>query len=194
MAGLTARQSEILAYIQESLSEEGYPPSQRDIAARFGFSQTAARDHLQALVRKGEIEIAVNDARGIRLLRQFAPKPVGLPLLGRIAAGAPLAAPEHAESWLNIEVVGDGEENDFSFGDAVLDNGMEVILTKRSEGYEIGMIWEGKSLMLGAYVPTLHYQTEKQVDDLLESAQLSLSSFLEKARLNKEMNRQLWTA
>ena len=90
--------------------------------------------------------------------------------------------------------IGDGEENDFEFGDVVLDNGMEVILTKRSEGYEIAMIWEGQSLMLGAYVPTLHYQTEEQVDALLESAQTSLSSFLEKARLNKEMNRQLWTA
>ncbi|MEC9359992.1 MAG: transcriptional repressor LexA [Pseudomonadota bacterium] len=127
MAGLTARQSEILAYIQESLSEEGYPPSQRDIAARFGFSQTAARDHLQALVRKGEIEIAVNDARGIRLLRQFAPKPVGLPLLGRIAAGAPLAAPEHAESWLNIEPTLFQPRADFLHrvsGDSMIDAGI----------------------------------------------------------------------
>ena len=128
MAGLTARQSEILAYIQESLSEEGYPPSQRDIAARFGFSQTAARDHLQALVRKGEIEIAVNDARGIRLLRQFAPKPVGLPLLGRIAAGAPLAAPEHAESWLNIEPTLFQPRADFLHrvsGDSMIDAGIQ---------------------------------------------------------------------
>ena len=90
--------------------------------------------------------------------------------------------------------VGDGEENDFSFGDAVLDNGMEVILTKRVEGYEIGMIWEGKSLQLGAYMANLAYQTAEQVEHLLESAQVRLESFLEYARIRKEMNRQLWTA
>ena len=89
--------------------------------------------------------------------------------------------------------VGDGEENDFSFGDAVLDNGMEVILTKRAEGYEIGMIWEGKSLQLGAYMANLAYQTAEQVEHLLESAQVRLESFLEYARIRKEMNRQLWT-
>ncbi|TJY65010.1 repressor LexA [Sinimarinibacterium sp. CAU 1509] len=103
MAELTPRQAEILAFIRDSVREEGYPPSQRDIAQHFGFAQNAARDHLLALVRKGEIEMASSDARGIRLLKAPEAPPDGLPLLGRIAAGAPITAPDHAEHWLKID-------------------------------------------------------------------------------------------
>ncbi len=103
MAELTPRQAEILAFIRDSVRDEGYPPSQRDIAQHFGFAQNAARDHLLALVRKGEIEMASNDARGIRLLKATEAPPEGLPLLGRIAAGAPITAPDHAEHWLKID-------------------------------------------------------------------------------------------
>ncbi len=101
MATLTPRQTEILQFIEQRLRAEGYPPSQRDIAEHFGFAQNAARDHLQALARKGEIEISPNDARGIRLLREQTPP--GLPLLGRIAAGAPITAPSNAEHWLELD-------------------------------------------------------------------------------------------
>jgi len=103
MANLTPRQAEILDFIRDTVREEGYPPSQRDIAQHFGFAQNAARDHLLALVRKGEIEIAANDARGIRLLKAVEAQPDGLPLLGRIAAGAPITAPANAEHWLQID-------------------------------------------------------------------------------------------
>ncbi len=105
MAKLTPRQTEILEFIRRSVRDEGYPPSQRDIARHFGFAQNAARDHLRALARKGEIEIASNDARAIRLCGESGVEaaPQGLPLLGRIAAGAPVTAPENAESWLNID-------------------------------------------------------------------------------------------
>jgi repressor LexA len=103
MANLTPRQAEILDFIRDAVREEGYPPSQRDIAQHFGFAQNAARDHLLALVRKGEIEIAANDARGIRLLKPVEAQPDGLPLLGRIAAGAPITASDHAEHWVQID-------------------------------------------------------------------------------------------
>lgn len=103
MADLTSRQLEILQFIQQRVRDDGYPPSQRDIAERFGFTQNAARDHLLALVKKGEIEISPNGARAIRLLKDSEPAPSGLPLLGRIAAGAPITAPENAEHWLQID-------------------------------------------------------------------------------------------
>lgn len=105
MSKLTLRQAEILEFIQRAVRDEGYPPSQRDIARHFGFGQNAARDHLQALVRKGEIEISANDARAIRLLKtdDFGEAQEGLPLLGRIAAGSPITAPANAEQWLRID-------------------------------------------------------------------------------------------
>lgn len=125
MANLTPRQTEILRFIEQRLRDEGYPPSQRDIAVHFGFAQNAARDHLQALVRKGEIEISPNDARAIRLLREQAPS--GLPLLGRIAAGSPITAPSNAEHWLEIDPALFQPRADFLHrvdGDSMIDAGI----------------------------------------------------------------------
>ena len=64
MAELTARQKEVLDFIRRQLQENGYPPSSREIQARFGFqSQTAAMNHLRALERKGAIERTPGKAR-----------------------------------------------------------------------------------------------------------------------------------
>lgn len=108
MSALTERQLQILDFLRERVRVDGYPPSQRDIAAHFGFSQNAARDHLKALERKGEISIDSGDARAIRL-RTAGPDPSsrGLPVLGHIAAGAPLTALadslEAAEDWISLD-------------------------------------------------------------------------------------------
>jgi repressor LexA len=128
MSDLTHRQLEILQFIQLRVRDDGYPPSQRDIAEHFGFSQNAARDHLMALVKKNEIEIAPNGARSIRLLKSAEPAPEGLPLLGRIAAGAPISAPENAEHWLNIDPALFQPRADFLHrvdGDSMIDAGIQ---------------------------------------------------------------------
>ncbi|HEY1078088.1 MAG TPA: transcriptional repressor LexA [Fontimonas sp.] len=128
MADLTARQREILEFIQQRIRDDGYPPSQRDIADRFGFSQNAARDHLMALVKKQEIEIAPNGARTIRLLKNVEAANEGLPLLGRIAAGSPITAPENAEHWLNIDPGLFQPRADFLHrveGDSMIDAGIQ---------------------------------------------------------------------
>lgn len=101
---LTTRQFEILTFIQEWIRERGFPPSHGDVAERFGFNRNAAREHLLALARKGEIELSPNDARGIRVLKDASgPRQFELPLFGNIAAGAPLTAPENAQEWLRID-------------------------------------------------------------------------------------------
>lgn len=128
MADLTARQREILEFIQLRIRDDGYPPSQRDIADQFGFSQNAARDHLMALVKKNEIEIAPNGARTIRLLKTVEAANEGLPLLGRIAAGSPITAPENAEHWLNIDPGLFQPSADFLHrvdGDSMIDAGIQ---------------------------------------------------------------------
>lgn len=108
MSMLTERQIQILDFLRERVRVDGYPPSQRDIAAHFGFSQNAARDHLKALERKGELAIDSGDARAIRLRAADEPeRPRGLPVLGRIAAGAPLTALaesiDAAEDWVTLD-------------------------------------------------------------------------------------------
>lgn len=91
MDDLTERQQEILAFIREHSEQNGMPPSRAEISAAFGFqSRYAAQRHIEALARKGALEWSPNTSRGLRV-----PGEVGLPLIGRVAAGQPILAQEH---------------------------------------------------------------------------------------------------
>ncbi|MEF9943669.1 MAG: repressor LexA, partial [Burkholderiaceae bacterium] len=62
----TARQGEILEFIRNTLNDIGAPPTREEIARAFGFrSLNAAEQHLQALARKGLIELVAGTSRGI---------------------------------------------------------------------------------------------------------------------------------
>jgi repressor LexA len=98
---LTPRQSEILDFIRQSLVDSGAPPTRDEIARAFGFrSLNAAEQHLQALQKKGLIELVAGTSRGIRLketvlaLKEAAAE-FGLPLIGKVAAGSPILAQEN---------------------------------------------------------------------------------------------------
>jgi repressor LexA len=112
MLKLTARQEQILNLIKEAIENTGFPPTRAEIAAELGFkSANAAEEHLQALARKGAIEIAPGTSRGIRLLgaaADSAPVPpavlmMALPLVGRVAAGSPILAQEHVEATYSVD-------------------------------------------------------------------------------------------
>jgi repressor LexA len=65
---LTARQQQILDLIQSAIARTGAPPTRAEIANELGFkSANAAEEHLQALARKGVIELVSGTSRGIRL-------------------------------------------------------------------------------------------------------------------------------
>ena len=99
MEELTPRQAEILELIRSHLEETGFPPTRAEIAAHFGFSSpNAAEDHLRALERKGAIEILPGASRGLRILQ-----PDGLPVVGRVAAGAPMLAEQHIDTRYRID-------------------------------------------------------------------------------------------
>ena len=118
---LTARQQQILDLIQSAIARTGAPPTRAEIANELGFkSANAAEEHLQALARKGVIELVGGTSRGIRLKsdtlravneargRQFSlPLPslsqLTLPLVGRVAAGSPILAQEHVEQTYLLE-------------------------------------------------------------------------------------------
>ncbi len=118
---LTARQQQILSLIQSTIARTGAPPTRAEIAAELGFkSANAAEEHLQALARKGVIELVSGTSRGIRLRRadlqsindarerQLAlPLPglaqLVLPLIGRVAAGSPILAQEHIDQTYAVE-------------------------------------------------------------------------------------------
>ena len=113
---LTARQQQILDLIQSAIARTGAPPTRAEIATAFGFkSPNAAEEHLRALARKGVIELVGNTSRGIRLRTGSHPlarqmplalpelQQLTLPLIGRVAAGAPILAQAHVESRFTVE-------------------------------------------------------------------------------------------
>lgn len=118
---LTDRQQQILNLIQSTVARTGAPPTRAEIAAELGFkSANAAEEHLQALARKGAIELLSGTSRGIRLrsdtlrsinqsrAKQFSLDIPGLaqltlPLVGRVAAGSPILAQEHIDQTFSLE-------------------------------------------------------------------------------------------
>ena len=118
---LTDRQQQILDLVQSAIERTGAPPTRAEIASELGFkSANAAEEHLQALARKGVIELVGGTSRGIRLrsetLRQLnlqrgkqfsLPLPslqqLSLPLVGRVAAGVPMLAQEHIDQTYLME-------------------------------------------------------------------------------------------
>jgi repressor LexA len=88
---LTARQKQILEFIQQFVESHGYSPSLEEIAESFDIaSVNAVFKHLAALEKRGFIHRATNQARSIQLLSR--PSGVQLPMLGLVAAGSPIEA------------------------------------------------------------------------------------------------------
>lgn len=102
METLTTRQRQVLEFIQRYSDKAGMPPTRAEIAAFMGFrSANAAEDHLKALARKGAISLTPGTSRGIRL-KSAIPASDGLPVVGNVAAGAPILAEEHISDHLRI--------------------------------------------------------------------------------------------
>jgi repressor LexA len=103
MRELTPRQKQILEMIQEFIAVSGMPPTRAEIAAELGFkSANAAEEHLRALQRKGVLDLLPGASRGIQLKDSLRDQ-MGLPLVGRVAAGSPILAEEHIETHYKID-------------------------------------------------------------------------------------------
>jgi len=112
---LTDRQEEILLFIKQFTLESGYPPTLREIGKHFQISSTfGVKRHLEALVKKGFINIESNASRGISFIRKnsddFIDKSfrdddsfVKIPIIGRVAAGLPINAVENLEGSLVVD-------------------------------------------------------------------------------------------
>ena len=103
MRELTPRQKQILELIQDCIYETGMPPTRAEIANELGFkSSNAAEEHLRALQRKGLLDLMPGTSRGIQLKDSFRDQ-MGLPLVGRVAAGNPILAEENIETHYRID-------------------------------------------------------------------------------------------
>lgn len=112
---LTDRQRDILSFIEQFRNENGYPPTLREIGKKFEIASTfGVKRHLEALVKKGFINVESNASRGISSLKSdFESSSDGLihsesiftkiPIVGRVAAGTPILAIENVEGSLVLD-------------------------------------------------------------------------------------------
>jgi repressor LexA len=112
---LTDRQEDILKFIQQFCQTTGYPPTLREIGKKFEISSTfGVKRHLDALVKKGYLNIESNASRGISLLKHDYSEQFStvwernelfnkIPIIGRVAAGTPILATENIEGSLVID-------------------------------------------------------------------------------------------
>ena len=104
---LSSKQEEILNYIKECLLNKGYPPTVREICQAVNLKSTASvQSHLNKIEEKGYIIRDKTKSRTIEIvgddLADFKTEVVNIPLLGHIAAGAPILAEQNIESYFPI--------------------------------------------------------------------------------------------
>jgi len=108
---LTARQQEMLDYIERVVNTTGYPPSIRQIGEALNIRSTnGVRAHLKALEKKGYIHRSLRTSRGIamldhvqRVVSAAAQEAVAVPILGRVTAGTPILAVENYDGHLALD-------------------------------------------------------------------------------------------
>lgn len=105
MFALSPRRTAILSFIRERVAGHGQPPSLAEIAAACGLaSRGAARKHVLALAEAGLIEVTAGQARGIRPAGMRARADLlRVPVLGRVAAGAPIGADAGLADTLTLD-------------------------------------------------------------------------------------------
>jgi repressor LexA len=145
MRELTGRQREVLAFIRSFTTRHGVPPTVREIGEKFRVTPRAAFDHLRALERKGMLQRRHSAGRTSRALTLTEPgaaagfRPV--PVLGRVAAGAPLLAEENREGELPLATssLPNGGEDVFALrvrGDSMIDAHIcdgDLVLVRRQD-------------------------------------------------------------
>lgn len=141
MDELTDRQKEILQFILRTSEERGYPPTIREIGEEMEIRSTnGVNDHLKALERKGFLTRGEQQSRSLvptkraRLVlglgaRRSDPTMVDVPVLGRVAAGAPILAQQHIEDTVRIDsfLLGSNGREVFALrikGDSMIDDGI----------------------------------------------------------------------
>ena len=142
---LTFRQQAILDFIRAQVDGQGLPPTLAEIARAFGFNQTrAAHKHLLALEAKGCLQLIPGKARGIRLPRERRREALQLPILGRVAAGAPIGADAEVSEPMLLDRAMFFPRPDYLLrvrGDSMVDDGIhDVIAVHRTAEARNGQI------------------------------------------------------
>jgi repressor LexA len=149
MDDLTPRQQRIVEFIRRTVQDRGYPPTVREIGEAVGLtSSSSVHAQLANLQRKGLLRKDPAKPRAIEVAgaRPRGAAAVTVPVLGRIAAGAPVLAEEHVEDHVSIDAGLAGDEEHFALrvaGDSMIDAGIldgDLVVIRRQDVAEDGSI------------------------------------------------------
>ena len=161
MEDITDRQKEILTFIQQTTEERGFPPTIREIGEEMDIRSTnGVNDHLKALERKGFLTRGEQQSRSLvptkraRMILGLGPKKnsdptmLEIPLLGRVAAGAPILAQENVEDTVRIDsfLLGGNGKEVFALrvkGNSMIDDGIhdgDFIFVRKAPSAAVGEI------------------------------------------------------
>src|SRR5215218_9040668 len=130
---LTKRQQEIFEYVKTYAREHGYPPTVRDIGKAIGLTSSSTVHALLANLEKlGVLRRDPTKPRALELLGAAARKvvptgPSGLPVVGRVAAGAHVLAEENIEEYVDVPEIAGGDAGEYVLrvsGDSMKDAGI----------------------------------------------------------------------
>ncbi|MEK9670833.1 MAG: transcriptional repressor LexA [Gammaproteobacteria bacterium] len=140
---LTKAQTRVLDVIQQSIRDEGRPPTRAEIADTLGFrSINAAESHLRALERRGAIRLQGGASRGIQCLVPLDGDDhgePGLPVVGKVAAGVPIDSVAHIEKVVPVRSELFSPAPDYLLrvhGDSMIDIGIfdgDLLAVRKSE-------------------------------------------------------------
>jgi repressor LexA len=148
---MTSRQQEIFQFIKRYASKYGYPPTVREIGKAVGLaSSSTVHAHLANLEKYGVLRRDPTKPRAIELLFDKAKQAVspndGLPLIGRVAAGAPVLAEENIEEYVQVPSVAGGDEGEYVLqvsGESMRDAGIlagDYVVVRRQDSASDGDI------------------------------------------------------
>jgi repressor LexA len=149
MDDLTPRQQRIVEFIRRTVQDRGYPPTVREIGEAVGLtSSSSVHAQLANLQRKGLLRKDPAKPRAIEVAgaRPRGSAAVTVPVLGRIAAGAPLLAEGNVEDHVAIDVGLAGDEEHFALrvaGESMIDAGIldgDLVVIRRQDVAEDGSI------------------------------------------------------
>ena len=170
------RARDILGYIQRFTRDHGYPPTIREIGEAFEINSTnGVRYYLTMLERAGHMKRSSKLSRGIELMAT-APRPLlGIPVLGRVAAGQPILAEENFEGRLDTQDLFGDPSGLFALrvrGDSMIDAGIhegDYVVVRQQDRATAGQIVVA---MLGDEATVKYYQPRKAPRGSVERIEL----------------------
>lgn len=160
----TPRQTEILIFVRDYQHKHGYSPTYDEIAGQFDISKVTVFEHLTILEERGLLSREKHKARSLLLADHLElpdDKPTCLPLVGRIAAGAPIEAVEGREV-LDLEGLFSSRHGVYVLevkGDSMIDDqicdGDYVVVEKRKQPYNgetvVALLRDGEATLKRYY-------------------------------------------